>query len=69
MEIPAQISNGEALALATQYCTAFLAVKKCQDIKEEDLVLIHSASGGVGTAITQLVKQKGCKVIGLTRSK
>jgi NADPH2:quinone reductase len=32
------------------------------------LVLIHSASGGVGTALTQLLKQKGCKIIGLTRT-
>ena len=30
--------------------------------------LIHAASGGVGTALTQLAKWKGCKVIGLTRS-
>ena len=68
VEVPNQINDGEALALATQYCTAFLAVKKCQELKEKDAVLIHSATGGVGTAITQLLKHKGCKVIGLTRS-
>ena len=37
-------------------------------LEKNDLVLIHSASGGVGTALTQLLKQKGCKIIGLTRS-
>jgi NADPH2:quinone reductase len=62
------LSNGEALALATQYCTAFLAVETCSNLKESDAILVHSASGGVGTAITQLAKLKGCKVFGLTRS-
>lgn len=67
IEIPNTLKNGIALALATQYCTALLAVKKTS-LQKDDLVLIHSASGGVGTALTQLVKQKGCKIIGLTRS-
>ena len=29
-------------------------------------MLIHSASGGVGTALTQLAKLKNCQIIGLT---
>ena len=35
VEIPAQISNGEALALATQYCTAFLAVKNAKILRKK----------------------------------
>ena len=68
VEIPKEISNGAALALATQYCTAYFAL--CHEIKlyPGETVLIHAASGGVGTALTQLAKWKGCKVIGLTRS-
>ena len=67
IEIPKSVKNATALALATQYCTALIAVQKT-DLEKNDLVLIHSASGGVGTALTQLLKQKGCKIIGLTRS-
>ena len=67
IEIPKSLKNGIALALATQYCTALMAVQKTS-LEKNDLVLIHSASGGVGTALTQLLKQKGCKIIGLTRS-
>ena len=54
--------------MATQYCTAYFAL--CHEIKlyPSETVLIHAASGGVGTALTQLAKWKGCKVIGLTRS-
>ena len=58
IEIPKSVKNGIALALATQYCTALMAVQKT-DLEKNDLVLIHSASGGVGTALTQLLKQKG----------
>lgn len=67
-EVPSIISDGQALALATQYCTAFLALESCSSLKKSDTILIHSASGGVGTAITQLAKLKELKVIGLTRS-
>ena len=66
--IPENLSDGQALSMATQYCTAFLALNKCTDLKVSDTILIHSASGGVGTALTQLAKNKGLKVIGLTRS-
>ena len=67
-EIPSSISDGQALALATQYCTAFLAMESCPNLKKSDTILVHSASGGVGTAITQLAKLKELKVLGLTRS-
>ena len=66
--IPSSLSDGQALALATQYCTAFLALKSCNNLNSSDTILIHSASGGVGSAIIQLAKLKKIKVIGLTRS-
>ncbi len=66
--IPNEISDGSALALATQYCTAYYALNIAMNLNEGDTVLIHAASGGVGTALIQLAKLKGCKVIGLTRS-
>jgi NADPH2:quinone reductase len=66
--IPATLTDGQALALATQYCTAFLALDSCSNLNASDVILVHSASGGVGTAITQLAKIRGIKVIGLTRS-
>lgn len=56
----------KALALATQYCTAYYGAMECTNLFQGDLVLIHAAAGGVGTAITQLAKLKGCEVIGLT---
>ena len=53
----------EATALATQFCTAYYMLEKKVEIKAHDRVLIHSAAGGVGTALTQLAKRRGAYVI------
>lgn len=58
----------KAAALATQYCTAYYAAYECTNLYEGDHVLIHAAAGGVGTALTQLAKNKGCTVYGTTSS-
>jgi NADPH2:quinone reductase len=58
----------KATALATQYCTAYYAAYECANLFEGDQVLIHAAAGGVGTALTQLAKNKGCVVYGTTGS-
>ncbi|CAG5077265.1 quinone oxidoreductase family protein [Parvicella tangerina] len=62
------ISATKAAALATQYCTAYYAAYECINVFEGDYVLIHAAAGGVGTALTQLCKHKGCTVFGTTGS-
>ncbi|MCG8478211.1 MAG: zinc-binding dehydrogenase [Spirochaetales bacterium] len=38
------------------------------DVRPNELVLIHAASGGVGQILTQICKLKGAVVIGLTRN-
>lgn len=62
------ISATKASALATQYCTAYYAAFECTNLFEGDQILIHAAAGGVGTALTQLAKLKGCTVYGTTGS-
>ena len=66
--IPPEMNAAKATALATQYCTAYYAAYECVSLFEGDKVLLHAAAGGVGTAITQLAKLKGCEVYGLTSS-
>jgi NADPH2:quinone reductase len=53
---------GKALALATQYSTAFFGACCLTNVLPNDKVLIHSGAGGVGTALIQLCKWKGAKI-------
>lgn len=53
---------GEALALATQYSTAFYATNVATNVLPNETVLIHAGAGGVGTALIQLCKLKNAKI-------
>ncbi|MEZ4721371.1 MAG: zinc-binding dehydrogenase [Flavobacteriales bacterium] len=53
-----------ATALATQYCTAWFAACHMTNLHKGDRVLIHAAAGGVGTALVQIARWKGCEVFG-----
>lgn len=62
------LSNGVAVALATQYCTAWFASSEAINIYAGEHVLVHAAAGGVGTALVQIAKSKGCVVYGTASS-
>jgi NADPH2:quinone reductase len=51
-----------ATALTTQYCTAYFAASEMVNLHKGDKVLIQSGAGGVGTALIQLAKHKGCEI-------
>lgn len=48
----------EALALSTQFVTAYYMSEYLSPVHAGDKVLIHAAAGGVGTALIQLCKWK-----------
>ncbi len=58
----------EATALATQYSTAYYAAEYSMNLHEGEHVLIQAAAGGVGTALIQMAKRKGCIVYGTAGS-
>lgn len=66
--IPDTMPAGEAAALATQYATAWYAAEECIKLRAGEHVLVHAAAGGVGTALVQLAKRRGCIVYGTTGS-
>ncbi len=53
---------GKALCIATQYVTAYYMAVHATNLFEGDKVLVHAGAGGVGTALIQLCKLKGCTV-------
>ncbi|UTW63636.1 zinc-binding dehydrogenase [bacterium SCSIO 12741] len=66
--IPDDMPNGVAVALATQYCTAWYSAMEVMNLYPGNQVLIHAAAGGVGTALVQICKWKGCTIFGTAGS-
>ena len=66
--LPAHIGFSEGAALGVPYATAYVALFEKAAAKPGEIVLVHGASGGVGTAALQLARWKGLKVIGTAGS-
>ncbi len=67
--IPEDMEAGAAAALATQYCTAWYASDEMVRLHPGDRVLVQAAAGGVGQALVQMAKRRGCVVFGTAGSK
>jgi NADPH:quinone reductase-like Zn-dependent oxidoreductase len=61
---PARLSWTEAAGLPLAGLTAYQALAKALGVNEDDTVLIHAASGGVGSLAVQIAVAKGAQVIG-----
>jgi NADPH:quinone reductase-like Zn-dependent oxidoreductase len=66
--VPEAVKMEEAVALPTQYGTAYYCAYDVANIKEGEHVLIHAAAGGVGIALTQLAKRRKGVVYGTVSS-
>ncbi|HVM33337.1 MAG TPA: NADPH:quinone reductase [bacterium] len=62
--LPAKTSFAQGAAMGVPYSTAHRALFHKGGAKKGETVLIHGASGGVGTAAIQLAKRAGLKVLG-----
>lgn len=60
--IPPSLDDATATALATQYITAYYAAAEAVNLFKGDKVLIQSGAGGVGTALIQFARYKGCEI-------
>ncbi len=59
-----EVHSAKALALSVQYSTAWYALEECLNLHPGDHILIHAAAGGVGTALIQMAKRRGCVIAG-----
>lgn len=57
-----ELDGGKALCIATQFVTAWYMAVETVNLRPEDKVLIHAGAGGVGIALIQMCKKKGCYV-------
>lgn len=66
--LPDNISFEQGAGIFVPYATAYRALFQKAKAKPGETVLIHGASGGVGTAAIQWAKNTGLKVIGTAGS-
>ena len=64
---PKNLSFAQAACIGVPFTTASLILKRSA-AKEGDVVLVLGASGAVGSAVVQLAKSIGCRVLSATRN-
>jgi NADPH:quinone reductase-like Zn-dependent oxidoreductase len=62
--VPAGLDHAEAVAAVLNYITAYQMLHRSAKVKPGQRVLIHGASGGVGTALLQLGRLAGLEMYG-----
>ena len=62
--VPPGIDPAEAVSLGLNYVTAWQMLHRVAHVKQGDRVLVHGASGGVGTALLQLGRLAGLEMFG-----
>ena len=62
--VPAGLDPAEVVAVVLNYITAYQMLHRSAKVKPGQSVLIHGASGGVGTAFLQLGQLAGVKMFG-----
>ena len=62
--LPAKASYAQGAAMGTPYATAYRGLWQRAGAQPNETVLVHGASGGVGTAAVQLARAGGMRVLG-----
>jgi NADPH2:quinone reductase len=66
--LPANVSFAQGAAIGTPYATAYRGLLQRALAKPGETVLVHGASGAVGTAAVQLARADGLRVFGTAGS-
>ncbi len=66
--LPANVSFEQGAAMGVPYGTAYRGLFQRAQAKPAETILVHGASGGVGTATVQLARAAGITIIGTAGS-
>ena len=66
--LPANVSFAQGAAIGTPYATAYRGLLQRAGAEPGEILLVHGASGGVGTAAVQLARAHGLRVFGTAGS-
>ena len=64
--VPSEVDDETAAAVMLQGMTAHYLCESTYPIKAGQTALVHAAAGGVGLMVTQMIVNKGARVIGTT---
>ena len=67
--LPRKISYSQGAGVWVPYGTAYHALYQCAQARAGETVLVHGASGGVGTAAVQMARALGLTVLGTAGTK
>ncbi len=62
--LPENVSFAEGAAVGTPYATAYRGLYHRGKAQPNETLLVHGASGGVGTAAVQLARARGLRIFG-----
>ncbi len=63
--LPKGMSETEGAAIPAIFLTAYYAMHELAHPRKNSRLLVHSAAGGVGSALVQLGKAAGCRITGV----
>jgi len=66
--LPIKVSFAQGAALGVPYGTAFRGLFQVGNVQPGETLLVHGASGAVGTAAVQLARARGVRIIGTAGS-
>jgi len=61
--LPARLSSAQGAAIGVPFATAWRALFQKAKARAGETVVVHGATGGVGTAAVQLARRQGCVVV------
>jgi NADPH2:quinone reductase len=64
---PSTLSHDEASAIGVNFVVAWLGTVEYAKLAEGETIAVIGVGGGVGGAVTQIAKARGCRVIGIDR--
>ncbi|CAL8143538.1 unnamed protein product [Orchesella dallaii] len=69
LQLPDYMSDCEAATIPAVYVTTVVCLMETAKIKKGDIVLLHTATGGVGLSAIAICKHFGCTIIATAGSK
>jgi NADPH:quinone reductase-like Zn-dependent oxidoreductase len=69
VHVPPLLDDAQVAALPMNYVTAYQLLHRMAKVQRGETLVVHGAAGGVGTALVQLARDAGVRVIGTAKAR